>query len=1161
MIDSKDFERLASRYADGETSEGETASMRDFLIRDRRAQDDMQRVDEESTWISRGFRRPPEDISRLVIKVRQRNPHKRTQISPMISLALQGALLLAMVLSMFELNSELAPPKVTLLNTVGAVEVQRIQYLDPKMSVPLNRPFTTGEDSGAHVQIGPADSFHVAEQTALKVLSPRPGTRHVLSLEKGEVWCRFTDAQSGYAVVLDTGSESEDAKPTEVAGRRGEVNIGMGPAAVTTMLPRGSNLPAWAVIRLIDGVGSVRHGGTDHALTAGSVLALMSDGSAPVILADPDSRHYRRLRLNPDDSFKRDWDYLNPEYLPLSRDILTYDVWKRIVDIADALADARDAALERDGIAEIATFKAEIAKRITAARDADARRKPKPNDPDPAFRRSKFLTHSPRNEDVAKALSTLHTIAEDPDADETKISLGLLVAFADSVEEKMKGWESGDRAMWSLTVAKDSTQLLSVLAEMVEASAARMATAERRARSLEDARRGLGAEQLELDKANAEYARRIASELRDQPADKLDVTGPKRKAMGAQLAIVAAEVSRLESLRKDEELARQLSEKYLDQIDVLQRQRKPNADRRDELSGKLTVQQGLLAANTFNPLDLTQVESTIATTRKNITSAESDRDRLTQERDSLDAKAKAAAEALVAAKQLHDTRSVERDQADARLKAAVAAEGPLAELLTAATAAFEAREAEETKARQALDALPPSERAGSPEEAAFKKATANREAAAILLDTATQNHKTAAQELAAAEIANTAAIGSAAGAERALQIATETDAKCKADAADKQGELNSKIRTLKSENEALTEALADEQRLLKLRKEREDITARIAALETDLDPVVKEIARIDAAITVEQEGLRPHKERYDALVAERSVLPSKLLEKQKLESDINAMNAAEVGERTALASVVREQGAVTDAWLVVLSRLKDYGTILGGQAIDLPESLSAAISKRTEYASFVKPDGENLPSQYERVAELAMAQGTEVIAALSAHAKTLENANILALDSSRANDLSLAWMAAVAASVRSDALNDQQRRVEAFRRRVSTAHGFDNYPHVAGSVGAVLREAMIGVSRPGNPQLSDEQITDLLRRQWELFVDVTVLSELERAKAATTTPNPRAPQLASHRKCYLPLLREDPLAAGIRDLSSEWSSYLIKVIGEPAFKELAASRR
>lgn len=77
MIEYRDFERLAARYSDGEATEGEDQSVRDFLLADRRAQGDLQRLDAERQWISKAFARRPEDLSRLVIKVRQRNPHRR----------------------------------------------------------------------------------------------------------------------------------------------------------------------------------------------------------------------------------------------------------------------------------------------------------------------------------------------------------------------------------------------------------------------------------------------------------------------------------------------------------------------------------------------------------------------------------------------------------------------------------------------------------------------------------------------------------------------------------------------------------------------------------------------------------------------------------------------------------------------------------------------------------------------------------------------------------------------------------------------------------------------------------------------------------------------------------------------------------------------------
>ena len=69
-MDKNDFQRIAPRYIDGATSAEETRAVQTGLLKDAAAQRQLELLSMESLWIGRAFARRPEDISRIVIRVR-----------------------------------------------------------------------------------------------------------------------------------------------------------------------------------------------------------------------------------------------------------------------------------------------------------------------------------------------------------------------------------------------------------------------------------------------------------------------------------------------------------------------------------------------------------------------------------------------------------------------------------------------------------------------------------------------------------------------------------------------------------------------------------------------------------------------------------------------------------------------------------------------------------------------------------------------------------------------------------------------------------------------------------------------------------------------------------------------------------------------------------
>lgn len=1158
-MEYRDFERLATRYSDGEATTAEVAEVEGLLLRDRRAQEDLERIDRESGWVGQAFARPVTDLSRIMIKVRARNPHRKPGFSPFVSLLIQFVLIAAMLMSMAELNSEFAPPRIVLVSSSGDVAFNRSSVLEGRSGISLGarRPIETGRDGYATVQIGAGDTVRAEPDSHFSILVPRPGFRHVVELKQGGVWATFLDAEAGFVLAL---SGDGAGSGMELSGRTAELDVVLGVDAVNRVFPRAApNVPAigtiGALIRVVEGTASAALGNETVMLRPGDCFMVPAAGGGHVLIADPDAAHHRALRLTSTGEFKRSWDWMSPEKMPLSREVVTYPLWRALNAKATELSAKRANAVSRDGAKELRDFQDRVRTNILQARDWIS----KNPDLDPSRReawRTSVLLPSPEwmERNAGKLIERLPRLHE-PESNTDFVGPDLLVTIAAEVELLIGAWAAGEVAAAPMAQASDVTELYRRIEGMEAEMQQRKKSADRR---LDTIARELVTLQTAIEAVD--FTRAELGKVEADP--RRDAEHKRRNEIIDELASLRLEIERLGRMGREEELAAIEVAPFLDRINALVQQLGPQQTALDGLALEKAGVQGRLDKNTFKQADLTLVVNTIAATRRLIAD-EKQREAQTEfERRAAEEARNAANAGLANAEQALRAAEASKVAADAALTAAKAVADNARAEVDCVSDMLAALADMRSVALAALNALPLERRADSAWQLTIAECDRHSDFASLAHLRAVSRAGDASTAASSAEIHASHQTESAIAARSALDAATAAQATAQTELTRLELSLASIQKAIADAERGLSEALIEEERLLASKREREQIEAELENVNQRIEPVQATVTRLRSEIEIEREAAKPFQAALGKIQAERAKQPELEATASSRVAELGMLDAIEENERKRRYDLMTAQ---TER-LLILSRLAaqhgGYAAVLGGGARELPSSISEGLTLRGQALSHVFADGKSKPMADGRdPVLLALELGESVAAALSAFVAREGELNHLTRLRGATRLLALQWMAAVARLEDRAVEASIDKWVGEYRADVGIAEGFTEESPKPGTVFAIMMDAASKQNgRAMAAKITPVQMRQILEQQWRLFENLGVMSASDvnaQRAAASARPGRSAPD---ETVAYLPLLRVDPDGPGMRNIHNRWGAELEKIIGGAALRAAAAAR-
>ncbi|MCA8939554.1 MAG: hypothetical protein KDB07_07090, partial [Planctomycetes bacterium] len=329
-------------------------------------------LDRESTWIRKGFVADQEvsheDLSRVLLRVRRRNPYRKFAIHPAIALTTQLVLALGLVVLLISLNTGLLPPDLVLADIDGTI-ASPTKNDDGKYVLRVGIPIATPADAQALVSFNGIDDLRLSQSTRLRVAQPMRGIRQVVEIEKGEVWANLRAQDSPMLINF----ASETLEDVEIEAERAELSVIVDDRA-REYLPRKERGDTNAapenvesVIRLLAGKATLRSSDQSNPITLERGKAYALRGTEVFVLNDPDASVYRTLRLRADQGFKLFWDWSNPEVFPLSIRGAILPVWNIAMQAADEIESRRTKALSRDGEQEIRSARQKVLSYLDAS--------------------------------------------------------------------------------------------------------------------------------------------------------------------------------------------------------------------------------------------------------------------------------------------------------------------------------------------------------------------------------------------------------------------------------------------------------------------------------------------------------------------------------------------------------------------------------------------------------------------------------------------------------------------------------------------------------------------------------------------------------------------------------------------------------------------------
>lgn len=376
------------RYIEGRLSSTDTVKFEQKVLMDKVAQERISELRSESDHIRDLFKTSPYDLSRTAIHVRQRNPHRTLVIPPSVSLWIQVAALVVIVLMLHNVGAYISPPSIEIKSVTGAIAIDGSHGLDSLHNGKLvvGQSIETKFGAQALVVIDSSNSIRMAEETSLKILEPRKTVRQVIDVNEGEIWGKFVSSGQAFAIGFGTSSDSR----FELTSSKGaEFDLAVGKMALQVMPDNlaidgaGSSEPVLpvAVLRVFRGVvltGQVNQ--EFQPVGRDQWVVYFNDGNS--FAGHSGIEDFRMLRYEAGDRYKDRLHWLNTKQYPLQgqTSLLTLD--RKLRAIAADLEELRITEVVRDGANEIKIFREQIEEVMAEAKtrvskDKGRKREPK----------------------------------------------------------------------------------------------------------------------------------------------------------------------------------------------------------------------------------------------------------------------------------------------------------------------------------------------------------------------------------------------------------------------------------------------------------------------------------------------------------------------------------------------------------------------------------------------------------------------------------------------------------------------------------------------------------------------------------------------------------------------------------------------------------------
>ena len=1113
-MDLTEFTRVAPRYVDGEANAEERRAIERCLLTDTGAQREIDFFDREARWIDRAFARTPQDITGVVIRVRRRNPYRRLHVSPLVALVAQVALLIGMAGLVLKLSTDLAPPRFHIIDAVGEVSADQHPITVATGDVPLGRPVVTSALSQARFQIGASDSVLLNQGGTIRLLPPRDEVRHVVEIEEGEIWARFIDRQANFQIRF-WGMDD-----LNLHGAHAELNVVFGISFVNALVPRGYQAEpqarALALVRVVEGDAQLhRAKGDPLTFRAGQVWLISEDGNVRM-LEDPDAAHYPVLRLDRYRRFKQRWEWLNVDRFPLSREVVPYELWKPLVDIADRIAERRQLTLHRDGASELIDFRKHVRANLAMAES----RHGKPDTAELERIRATLGERDPKEIEVG--VDRLHI-----DKDNARF----LIALSGELNEILGAWEnfeaygdrdSIDRELLPLVLCRDISGALKVLANIESDAATRLERASGPSGAWEAVTR---AGQF-VDKAAQEYMAALGVLEANERSEFRDADGSKLAEIQKNTLRLKAEIDALQALAPELEFLR-LALRPVDlRIEGLETELAPIRTQYDSAVAERSSLQQDLVSNTFDAAVLSAAEQGAAALAEHEKEIES---------------ARVALKSLIAAKGVElARRAAELETLGAGLVLARTQRQAIDDAVIAAAASISSFRTELASAQKLLDEENARYAALSTVEKTQPEARNRLERAQTRVALLEKELEASSSRLA---VSMDQAIGKSdeiAGMEGRRGELEQLQIDARSKLAESETLLARHDTDLASTREKLkaAQAIRDEQALA--RTTRDDLVRRIGDLDKVIGPLGVRAGELESKVRAERDASASTRAKYVELFAKVGKI-SVLEEERRTQQGVADRYAGmeELIRKSRIDALVA-QGELLADLAMHADRHMAYARLLGASLVR-PASLEVETAERASHLEVALNSALSTESRDASV-RAALTAGQKLEMDWRSFMTKAQQSNAERTNYAHARRLAFTYVRALESSVEARIIDANFRDVYDFKRYRDSLAGFDR-PESASESSAV--KTLLRAADPGLyalPDFGPQQVESVLRAEWELFYWADIVAERDRRAAIVR--GEVVPEV-ENRDYYLPLLRLDPESRRVRNFAALWQNRLM----------------
>jgi|GEM_PF-4330083 len=1195
-----EFNWVAPRYLDGEATDAERHAIESKLLADTSAQRSMELLERESSWMGKAFRRSPEDISRIVIRVRRRNPHRKLYVSPVVIVSIQLLLIIGLFWQMSVLSKQLSPPKATLSEVEHEVSVgdQHFQIriiegesalvdderlteeltrlsiergsdfnaneLIPKelrlgglsQRLALEEPVTTLDRGQIRMRVGIADEVNLNRDSSLRVLRPEHREHHVVQLERGELWARMVDSEKRFCFRIT------ELPNVRITGNRAEVNLIAGIQRTREMLPRGYVAPSGrtdrapvALLRVFDGaVGLTTGEDKPIALRAGTVRVLYRDGSVSASINDPDAEHYSVLRRL-EGRFRSGWQLIDETHYPLARERATYPVWKDLLEIVEDI-DGRLQSLREIQTQEYIDRLLTIAGELQEAGQDE--RVPQV-DGGPDFYSDAF--NNLRRELVLQFEAGKLSVAESGVPADPALSLML----RELIDPMLAAWQAEDidwrppfseKDYVTLFSSDDIGKVAQLLSGFAQDLQVRLTSASHELQVILNDTRGnttVDREVLSLDARKQQYEKALQNYRRELESKYRDPDGTERARLEAEELELERERTALKAVELEiDRLTTELSGPT-DKLERLQQNRVPLKARVDQLELSIGQLRQEIERNDFN-------EDALNKAKEELSRADAERmtqklffeertkewEKLKERKVELDTKSGELGLALKAVLQQQGALYTESEE----LIGSVGMQRPvIAEL-----------EIELRAARAAYRKLSRDRRAGSAEEAEVNRVQAALAATNERLDSLLESFNAKTDELVQIERERqrlTTEIQSLEGTEipeHAKELEGSKGAKDAAEAASRDAE--------QAHERAEVALKALEASQSKLNSD----TAALNQLEEEQPGAIKALDDVNTKIAEQEALIKPRREKLQLKVEELREKTGPLNDRiEKNTRELELIRATQRNIRDLRDNAVEKQTMWLDSLRNALDRHLRLGAAMTRTTRKVADDIDSLELERDEQLNLASDatlgDGERAAAQ-----ELGLSIGAELGTELVTSVAREEESNIRTHDRLWGQYLAHEWLRVQAGLLEDEMLDQSDAQVTEFQEYLRRREGFAEMlspakAENAGSDEASELEPIIGktvfevLSQHATPQpkydsLSAQDRARLMQTAWSLFASFRIESiRDERLRMANDTGQVSSGGFIS----YLSALQSMNSDTAVSQIASSWN-------GELATMLLAASK-